>query len=221
MNELELQTGRRKAIPIEEALRTTKELLKLGHIKPQIVKEIYNHWIDRRQKLGKPLLRKFAPVAAPNDNGPFAVFRPRPKDRMILRRPRRNATDSIPKLNRLAEDFRHVDHLLCKIRARDEVKQRQIDKEDDPLCFRFFLSRHTNEAGQIGECEAGVLWSSITEEDTESASSNSRIVFGNSSILFTRWSPSLEHSVCLLYSCDAGLAIPFSSLDQMMRVKQL
>eukprot|EP01068_Selenidium_serpulae_P014921 Selendium_serpulae@DN6159_c2_g1_i10.p2 len=151
MNELELQTGRRKAIPIEEALRTTKELLKLGHIKPQIVKEIYNHWIDRRQKLGKPLLRKFAPVAAPNDNGPFAVFRPRPKDRMILRRPRRNATDSIPKLNRLAEDFRHVDHLLCKIRARDEVKQRQIDKEDDPLCFRFFLSRHTNEAGQIDD----------------------------------------------------------------------
>eukprot|EP01068_Selenidium_serpulae_P014923 Selendium_serpulae@DN6159_c2_g1_i12.p1 len=48
MNELELQTGRRKVIPIEEALRTTKELLKLGHIKPQIVKEIYNHWNDQR-----------------------------------------------------------------------------------------------------------------------------------------------------------------------------
>lgn len=47
----------------------------------QIVQEVYQYWVSKRQRYKKPLLRRFWPVTSINDTNPHLVFRPREKER--------------------------------------------------------------------------------------------------------------------------------------------
>ena len=51
---------------------------------------IHAYWLQKRQKLGKPLLRRFWPATSPTDSNPHCVFRPREKERYKLRKHRKN-----------------------------------------------------------------------------------------------------------------------------------
>ncbi|KAF8817791.1 hypothetical protein IE077_001315, partial [Cardiosporidium cionae] len=88
------------------------------------------HWKSRRTILGKPLLRMFWPQTNPNDISPFAVFRPRTKDKMTLRRPKRNQAEIVHKMEHLLEDFKRVEKILKKMKQRDEKKLLLLELSD-------------------------------------------------------------------------------------------
>lgn len=61
----------------------------------RLTQEIYKYWVTKRDKLGKPLSRKFWPPTLANDTNPHQVFRVRDRERYKLRRQhRRNDMDS-------------------------------------------------------------------------------------------------------------------------------
>ncbi|KAH8585218.1 uncharacterized protein ELE39_002151 [Cryptosporidium sp. chipmunk genotype I] len=118
---MEKSTGRGSEISFDEALQICRER-GLSSIKNQHALLIYKYWRMRRHKLGKPLLRHFWPITSPHDSSPYACFRPRVREKMTLRRPRRNNKETLEKLERLLDDFRKVEKSFRKLRQRDEKK---------------------------------------------------------------------------------------------------
>ena len=59
---------------------------------------IQEYWLKKRQRLGKPILRRFWPATSPTDSNPHCVFRPREKERYSLRKQRKNDVDAFRKL---------------------------------------------------------------------------------------------------------------------------
>ncbi|TRY52049.1 Enhancer of polycomb-like protein [Cryptosporidium tyzzeri] len=118
---MEKSTGRGSEISFDEALQICRER-GLSSIKNQQALLIYKYWRMRRHKLGKPLLRHFWPITSPHDSSPYACFRPRVREKMTLRRPRRNNKETLEKLEKLLDDFRKVEKSFRKLRQRDEKK---------------------------------------------------------------------------------------------------
>ncbi|KAL7068327.1 hypothetical protein ACR3K2_11820 [Cryptosporidium serpentis] len=117
---LEKTTNRGSEISFDEALRVIRDR-NIG-IRSPVVLIVYNYWRLRRQKLGKPLLRHLWPVTSPHDTSPYACFRPRIREKMTLRRPRRNSREMLDKVEKLLDDFRKVEKSFRKLRQRDEKK---------------------------------------------------------------------------------------------------
>ncbi len=61
--------------------------------------DLFDWWIVRRKKLGKPLLRRLWPATNPTDNNPHHTFRPHEKQWGRVRRTRRNDADAVRKLS--------------------------------------------------------------------------------------------------------------------------
>ncbi|KAJ1605119.1 hypothetical protein OJ253_3291, partial [Cryptosporidium canis] len=118
---MEKSTGRGPEISFDEALQICREK-GLQSIRNQQALLIYKYWLLRRHKMGKPLLRHFWPITSPHDSSPYACFRPRVKEKMTLRRPRRNNKETLEKLEKLLDDFRKVEKSFRKLRQRDEKK---------------------------------------------------------------------------------------------------
>ncbi|KAH8741767.1 hypothetical protein FG386_001341 [Cryptosporidium ryanae] len=117
---MEKSTARGPEISFDEAIQLTRD--KNINIRNQLALIIYKYWKMRRQKLGKPLLRNFWPITSPHDSSPYACFRPRVREKMTLRRPRRNNKEMFDKLEKLLDDFRKVEKTFRKLRQRDEKK---------------------------------------------------------------------------------------------------
>jgi enhancer of polycomb-like protein len=49
-----------------------------------VIAEVWGYWVAKRQRLKKPLLRRFWPVTSINDSNPHLVFRPREKERCVV-----------------------------------------------------------------------------------------------------------------------------------------
>lgn len=118
---MEKSTGRGSEISFDEALQLCRDK-GLSSVRNQQALLIYRYWRMRRHKLGKPLLRQFWPITSPHDSSPYACFRPRVKEKMTLRRPRRNNKETLEKLEKLLDDFRKVEKSFRKLRQRDEKK---------------------------------------------------------------------------------------------------
>lgn len=118
---MEKSTGRGSEISFDEALQLCRDK-GLSSVRSQQALLIYRYWRMRRHKLGKPLLRQFWPITSPHDSSPYACFRPRVKEKMTLRRPRRNNKETLEKLEKLLDDFRKVEKSFRKLRQRDEKK---------------------------------------------------------------------------------------------------
>ncbi|OII71690.1 uncharacterized protein cubi_01304 [Cryptosporidium ubiquitum] len=118
---MEKSTGRGSEISFDEAFQICRER-GLSSIKNQQALLVYKYWRMRRHKLGKPLLRHFWPITSPHDSSPYACFRPRVREKMTLRRPRRNNKETLEKLEKLLDDFRKVEKSFRKLRQRDEKK---------------------------------------------------------------------------------------------------
>ncbi|KAI9919579.1 hypothetical protein PsorP6_017780 [Peronosclerospora sorghi] len=63
--------------------------------------DVYAYWATKRQKLRRPLLRRFWPQTPLNDTNPHSVFRPRKKERYKLRKHRKNDLEDFRKLQQL------------------------------------------------------------------------------------------------------------------------
>jgi hypothetical protein len=60
----------------------------------KISNDLFRYWLSKREKTGKPLVRKYWPPVLASDTNPHQVFRLRDKERYRLRRHRRNDLDS-------------------------------------------------------------------------------------------------------------------------------
>ena len=88
---------------------------------------IHAYWLQKRQKLGKPLLRRFWPATSPTDSNPHCVFRPREKERYKLRKHRKNDVDAFRKLQQLRRDFETARDLCALARRRETVRRLRGD----------------------------------------------------------------------------------------------
>ncbi|OWZ23855.1 hypothetical protein PHMEG_0001218 [Phytophthora megakarya] len=93
--------------------------------------DVYAYWAAKRQKLRRPLLRRFWPQTPLNDTNPHSVFRPREKERYKLRKHRKNDLEGFRKLQQLRVDFERVKRLLDLVRRRERTKRLQLDCLDE------------------------------------------------------------------------------------------
>ena len=135
---LELTCGKEdRIITVKEAEDIFVEKLKLyrpsaaerKHISPHnmhtsnAVSTVYKYWMDRRNKLQKPLLRKFwAPTSNENTN-PHMVFRPREKERYRLRKNRRNDSDALIKSQHMLDNLEKAKRILAYVQKRELLKR--------------------------------------------------------------------------------------------------
>ena len=96
-----------------------------------VISEVYNHWVNKRSKLRKPLLRKYWPVTASNDTNPHQVFRPREKEKYKLRKKRQNDLDAYKKMKQLRIDFTKIRALLQLIQRRETLSKCMLDMQCD------------------------------------------------------------------------------------------
>ena len=86
----------RDTLPQAAALKAITE--KSGFDQLTIMKltqDMYKYWVNKRDKVGKPLCRRYWPPTLANDTNPHQVFRVRDRERYKLRRQhRRNDMDS-------------------------------------------------------------------------------------------------------------------------------
>ena len=88
---------------------------------------IHAYWQQKRQKLGKPISRRFWPATSPTDSNPHCVFRPREKERYSLRKQRKNDVDAFRKLQQLRKDFEDAKALCALVRRRETVRRLRLD----------------------------------------------------------------------------------------------
>lgn len=109
-------------LPKEKAL----DMLKDVSGRPAILEAVYNYWVEKRKKTGKPCLRRLQPPPAPNDNNPFNVFRQREKtNRPQTRRRRENDQASFEKMRQIRRNMEMV-YAIVELELRREEKKMEI-----------------------------------------------------------------------------------------------
>ncbi|CAI5721398.1 unnamed protein product [Peronospora destructor] len=93
--------------------------------------DVYAYWAAKRQKLRRPLLRRYWPQTPLNDTNPHSVFRPREKERYKLRKHRKNDLEGFRKLQQLRVDFERVRRILDLVRRRERARRLQLDFLDE------------------------------------------------------------------------------------------
>ena len=106
-----------------EKVLTAKMGLQPTSATREVVADVYQYWLGRRNKNKKPLLRCFWPPTAADDTNPHSVFRPREKERYKLRKHRRNDMDSFRKMQQLRRDCERARTLLELVVHREQIKQ--------------------------------------------------------------------------------------------------
>jgi len=114
------------------------ELLKWNHaITAKIVPEIYHYWLNKRDKLRKPLCRRYWPQTPAVDCNPHLTFRPRDKERYRLRKQqRKNDLESFRKMQQLRREFARAKTLLQLVLEREMLKE-----VGRPLCVDMQLAK--------------------------------------------------------------------------------
>lgn len=117
-----------KNITREQAL----ELLQDQAARQAILSAVYEYWIEKRAKTGKPCLRRLVPPPAPSDTNPFNVFRPREKiHRPQTRRRRENDQASFDKLKGLRRNMDVAWAILELVSKRERRKREEMSIEFD------------------------------------------------------------------------------------------
>ncbi|KAL9182604.1 hypothetical protein ACHAXT_013256 [Thalassiosira profunda] len=92
---------------------------------PQVISQVYDHWVAKRSRLRKPLLRRYWPPTAPTDTNPHQVFRHRETEKRRLRKKRQNDIEAYRKMRQLKADFERVGG-LCDLISRREGAGRAV-----------------------------------------------------------------------------------------------
>jgi enhancer of polycomb-like protein len=148
MDMLEKASGRIAPNPVtlQEAEILFVEKIDLYQSTSKQGTDVYNYWLAKRQKLKKPLCRRFWPPTAINDTNPHAVFRPREKERYKLRKHRKNDMEAFKKMEMMRIDFERARNLLEMCKRREDLTLATVDYADE--IFKQQIYDMTNATGK-------------------------------------------------------------------------
>lgn len=90
----------------------------------KIREEVYEYWKRKRNKLGKPLLRRLQAPTPLNNSDPYKVFRSRDRpNRPQTRRRRENNPDSLEKLSLIADNIKMAMQLFELVVRRERKRE--------------------------------------------------------------------------------------------------
>eukprot|EP01055_Gregarina_sp_Pseudo9_P003322 Gregarina_sp_Pseudo_9__3321@NODE_349_length_3088_cov_8_800262_g328_i0_p1_GENE_NODE_349_length_3088_cov_8_800262_g328_i0NODE_349_length_3088_cov_8_800262_g328_i0_p1_ORF_typecomplete_len555_score133_20EPL1/PF10513_9/0_00091MIS13/PF08202_11/0_3MIS13/PF08202_11/1_1e03HTH_IclR/PF09339_10/0_32VSNARE_C/PF12352_8/5_4e03VSNARE_C/PF12352_8/0_17_NODE_349_length_3088_cov_8_800262_g328_i012622926 len=107
------------AMGIAQSLQASTDNLPLW-----AVRNIHQHWVERRGVLQKPLLRCYWSTPPQNVPAQYHVFRMKVsnRERMSLRRPRRSIQDAAQKMDFVLADLKRAEKILKQMIRRDRQK---------------------------------------------------------------------------------------------------
>eukprot|EP00743_Colponemidia_sp_Colp-15_P002064 GILK01002239.1.p1 GENE.GILK01002239.1~~GILK01002239.1.p1 ORF type:complete len:502 (-),score=104.27 GILK01002239.1:267-1772(-) len=94
-----------------------------------VIEAVWQYWKEKRKRLKRPLLRRFWPPPNPDDTSPNVCFRPRERERMKLRKPRKNDSEMYQKMKRLKDDFEKLRRVLELVKRRERTKKDMLKTE--------------------------------------------------------------------------------------------
>ena len=101
-----------------------------SQVRNLILSEIYKYWLSKREKLHKPLVRKYWPLTPYSDTNPYNVFRPRDKEKYRLRRQqKKNDIESFRRFQQLRIEFNSIKSILQLVIEREKLKQAALDTQ--------------------------------------------------------------------------------------------
>ncbi len=119
----ELLPGLGEALVAERERFSLPEGLAVGGVGWKgVAAEVYAHWVARRKRLQKPLLRRFWPQPVPSDQNPHHTFRPPQPSGFKLKRTRRNELEVFKKLFAAHRDLQANLELLAMVIQREQAK---------------------------------------------------------------------------------------------------
>lgn len=93
-----------------------------------IIPDVYDYWLAKREKLQKPLNRRYWPCTSSTDTNPHHVFRPRGTERYRLRRQhRKNDFESFRKMQQLRKEFGRARILLQLLQERERLREAELE----------------------------------------------------------------------------------------------
>ncbi|EIE24666.1 hypothetical protein COCSUDRAFT_41002 [Coccomyxa subellipsoidea C-169] len=100
------------------------EVITAAHPVRTLVRDaIYDFWRTKRERIGKPLLRRLQAPTSSSDQNPFGVFRPREKiHRPQTRRRRENNEDSLDKMQAIRKNMKKACEILEWLTRREQRK---------------------------------------------------------------------------------------------------
>lgn len=105
----------------------SKALVERSGMEPTFISklapELYKFWVSKREKIGKPLVRKYWPPVIATDTNPHQVFRVRDKERYRLRRHRKNDIESFRKMQQLRKEFLQAKSILQLMLERELMNE--------------------------------------------------------------------------------------------------
>ena len=130
INIFERQTGMaRDPIPLNLVFASTIQELKMPNaVATKLTSDLYTYWINKRNKLAKPMCRRYWPQTAATDTNPYHVFRPRDKERYRLRKQtRKNDLESFRRLQQLRKEFGRAKILLQLVLEREMLTEAEAE----------------------------------------------------------------------------------------------
>ncbi|GFR40774.1 hypothetical protein Agub_g1388 [Astrephomene gubernaculifera] len=118
-----------------------------------ILLAVYEYWRGKRERWGKPILRRLQAPTNPSDTNPYNVFRPRERvNRPQTRRRRENTQDCLDKMRQMRESMLKSLELTELLTFR-EARKRDIHRLDVDM-QRYQLARHHQPRQQLAAIEA-------------------------------------------------------------------
>lgn len=151
INILERYTGFSKD-PIPQINAQKVVIEKLGwdaQLISRILPQVYQYWLMKRLKIGKPLCRRFWPLVPSSDSNPHQVFRTRDKERYKLRkRQKHNDIESFRKMQQLKKEFSKARDIFQFILNREKLSEDLFDTQ------REFFNELVKEISEKGTPQA-------------------------------------------------------------------
>mmetsp|Transcript_1358 Transcript_1358/g.1933 ORF Transcript_1358/g.1933 Transcript_1358/m.1933 type:complete len:430 (+) Transcript_1358:187-1476(+) len=109
-------------------------LLRTSAVREPVLQAVYEYWVAKRGRQGKPLVRDFQLPPPVTDTNPYNVFRPRERiSRPQTRRKRENDPAAREKLRELMESLEQGASLLETVGTREKRKRDLLAAELDLL----------------------------------------------------------------------------------------
>lgn len=128
--------------------------LRLISTRQTVIQAVYEYWVDKRCRKGKPLLRRFQIPPPVSDTNPYNVFRPREKiHRPQTRRKRENDSTAYKKMAEVRKNIGSGLVLLDQIIKRERRKRDLINTEIELQSLQIKMKHEPRGAQDAHEAE--------------------------------------------------------------------
>eukprot|EP00879_Flechtneria_rotunda_P016785 GHRR01017568.1.p1 GENE.GHRR01017568.1~~GHRR01017568.1.p1 ORF type:complete len:620 (+),score=238.42 GHRR01017568.1:338-2197(+) len=122
-------------LPKQEAVRLLT--IECGG-REKLVWDVYQYWVNKRKRWGKPILRRLQAPTAPSDQNPYNTFRSREKvNRPQTRRRRDNSDELMEKLRQLRDNLSASKQIMEELVRRERRKRDLACTEVELLRIRY------------------------------------------------------------------------------------